>query len=114
MRQLLVVVDGHCRIESYTYRLQSGDETKSWLIRWEYHREPPRGDYEYSLAHVHVHGQFPDGEPIDRLHIPTRRVPLELVVWHLIAEWGVESKTDDWQAILTESIEGFDERRTAS
>ncbi len=107
MRQLLVVVDGHCRIESYTYRLQSGDEKESWLIRWEYHREPPRPDYAYPAAHLHVHGEFPGREPIGRLHIPTRRVPLELVVWHLIAEWGVESKTDDWQTILTEPIERF-------
>jgi hypothetical protein len=114
VRQSIVVIDGRCQTESYTYRLQSDLGLKSWLIRWEYHRDPPRPDYVYPAPHVHVHGRFSDSEAIDRLHIPTRRVPLELVAWHLIAEWGVQSKSDDWQAILTESIKGFDERRTSS
>jgi hypothetical protein len=35
-----------------------------------------------------------------------------LVAWHLIAEWDVETKSDNWQAILAASIEGFDSRRT--
>jgi hypothetical protein len=112
VRQVVVVVDGRCQTESYTYRLQSGETMESWLIRWEYQREPPRPDYVYPAAHVHVHGAFPDAEPIGRLHIPTRRVPFELILWHLIAEWGVESKSRDWQTILTESIEGFDRGRT--
>jgi hypothetical protein len=42
------------------------------------------------------------------LHIPTRCIPLELVVWHLIAEWGVETRSDDWRALLVASAEGFD------
>jgi hypothetical protein len=108
-----VVVDGHCRTESYSYRLQGDELATSWLVRWEFHREPPRPDYLYPRAHVHVNGTFPGGESTGRLHIPSRRVPLELVAWHLIAEWGVRSKTEDWQALLAESIAGFDERRTA-
>jgi hypothetical protein len=52
-------------------------------------------------------------EALDHLHIPTRRIPLELAIWHLLAEWGVTPRSDDWQAILRQSIEGFDERRTA-
>lgn len=35
VRQLFEVVDGHCRIESYSYRLQTADLRESWLIRWE-------------------------------------------------------------------------------
>lgn len=113
VRQIIEVVDGHCRTESDVYRLQTDDSPGSWLIRWEYYRNRPKPDYAYPLAHVHVNGEFASGQPINRLHIPTRRVPLELVVWHLIAEWGIVPKADDWQAILRESVEGFDERRTA-
>lgn len=113
VRQLFEVVDGHCQVESYSYRLQRSDERESWLIRWEYFRQPPRGDYPYPLAHVHFNGDFADGTPAARLHIPTRRLPLELVVWHLVAEWGVEPKAGDWRSVLTESIAGFDERRSA-
>jgi len=113
VRQVIEVVDGHCRTEAYSYRLQADASRSSWLIRWEYYRDPPRTDYPYVLAHVHVNGEFLDGEPLGRLHVPTRRVPLELVIWHLIADWGVESKTTGWQVLLAGSIKGFDERRTA-
>lgn len=113
VRQVIVVKDGHCSTESYGYRLQTDESAASWLIRWEYHREPPRSDYPYARAHVHVRGAFPDGKQADRLHIPTRRVPLELVLWHLIAEWGVKPKQDDWQQQLEASIDGFDRRRRA-
>lgn len=113
MRQTIVVVDGHCQTESYSYRLQADASTKSWLIGWEYYRDPPRPDYAYPLAHVHVSGTLSNGEPIGRFHIPTRRIALELVVWHLIAEWGVDARTKDWSAVLQESITGFDQRRTA-
>jgi hypothetical protein len=52
---------------------------------------------------------------LERVHIPTKRVPIELVLWHLMTEgvWGVSSKTSDWRSILEESLEGFYERRTA-
>ena len=113
VRQTVVVVGGHCQTESYTYRLQSGGSAKSWLLRWEYYRDLPRPDFLYPLAHVHVNGAFENGEAIARLHVPTRRIPLELVIWHLVAEWGVEPRSDDWAAVLEASITGFDERRTA-
>lgn len=67
-----------------------------WLLRWEYSRERPRADYAYPLAHIHA-----------------ARVPLELVLWHLIAEWGVTPKTDGWYDVLGESLAGFEQRRTA-
>jgi hypothetical protein len=113
VRQIIEVIDGHCRTESYSYRLQADEAVGSWLVRWEYHRERPRHDYSYPLAHVHVNATFDDGIPAGRLHIPTRRVPLELVIWHLIAEWDVRPRLDEWQPLLGESIEGFDERRRA-
>jgi hypothetical protein len=113
VRQLFVVVEGHCQVESYGYRLQTTEARESWLLRWEYYRERPRVDYPYPLAHVHFNGAFEDGGRAGRLHVPTRRVPLELVIWHLVAEWGVEPKSDDWQAVLSESIAGFDQRRSA-
>jgi hypothetical protein len=114
VRYVIVVKDGDFSIESYAYRLQTGRSRASWLIRWEYQRDSPRSDYPYARAHVHVHGAFPDGQQADRLHIPTLRVPLELVLWHLIAEWGVKPKRDDWQQQLEASIDGSDLRQRAS
>ena len=112
VRQMITVVGDHCQTEAYSYRLQTEETPGSWLIRWEYNRDPPRRDYPYPPAHLHVNGEFEDLGSMARLHLPTRRVPLELVIWHLIAEWGLTAKTNDWQAILRESIKGFDQRRT--
>jgi hypothetical protein len=91
------------------------------VLRWEYFRERPRLDYEYPLAHVHANAEFVEphlsvarlDKPPSHLHIPTARLPLELVLWHLIAEWHVTPKTDDWRTVLVESLEGFEQRRTA-
>lgn len=114
VRYVIVVKDGHCGTESYAYRLQADESADSWLIRWEYQREPLTSDYPYVRAHVHVRGAFPDGKQAGGLHIPTRRVPLELVLWHLIADWGVKPKREDWQQQLEASIDGFDRRQRAT
>jgi hypothetical protein len=58
IQQAIEVVGDHCQTVAYGYRFQSGDNMASWLLRWEYSREPPRPDYEYPLAHVHVNAQF--------------------------------------------------------
>ena len=94
---------------------------KSWLLRWEYFRERPRPDYEYPLAHVHANAEFVDpgpaaahlDKPPSHLHIPTARVPLVLVLCHVIAEWASLPKTDDWRELLSESLKGFERRRRA-
>lgn len=116
--RLLVVqtleVDGEqCRTLTYQYRPSLGEDKQSWLIRWEYFRHRPTTAYPYPLAHVHVN---PGGAVavLPKLHIPTRRVPLELVLWHAIAEWGVQPKGDDWQALLEDSIDEFERRRLSS
>lgn len=114
VHHVIVVEDGRCGTESYGYRLQASESKLSWLIRWEYTREAPKPDYPYPLAHVHVNGAFASGDAtLPKLHVPTRPVPLELVLWHLIVEWGVKPKRDDWQRILEDSMEGFAPSRHA-
>jgi hypothetical protein len=114
-QQKIDVEAGRCLTVTYQYRLQRTEEPQSWLVRWEFFRQRPRPDYVYPLAHVHVNAVLRDGQDVhalDFLHFPTRRVPFELVLWHLIVEWGVTPLSDDWQAILSESIDGFEERQT--
>jgi hypothetical protein len=108
VRLLVVVEDGRCRTESYTYRLQADASQGSWLIRWEYVREPPRAEYAYPRAHVHVNSFFVGGSPVARIHIATPRLPLELVVRNLISDWNVKPRTDDWKAFLEDSAKDFD------
>jgi hypothetical protein len=104
----------HLETTKCQYRLSLREDKQSWLIRWEYFRDPPTTAYPYPLAHVHVNADLVPGGPetaLAKLHIPTRRVPLELVLWHAIAEWGVEPKRDDWQALLQGSIDEFERQR---
>jgi len=109
VQQIVVVGDKGPRTESYSYRLLDDESLGSALVRWEYEREPTDPDYSYPRAHVHVNGHFADGTPIDRRHIATRRVSLELVVANLISDWGVKPRSGDWEAILEESAKEFDE-----
>jgi hypothetical protein len=101
---------------SYRYVLQADDTAASWLLRWEYLRDRPPG-YDHSLGHVHVRAELATAlaaKPLDRLHLPTARVAFELVLRHVIAEWGVQPKTGDWSGVLEESLSGFEKRGTAS
>lgn len=111
VQQIIEVVDGHCQTESYIYRLQRDEGRASWIIRWEYFRERPRADFPYPLGHLHVNARL-GGDELGGLHFPTRRVPIELVLWHLIVEWEVAPRSADWLSILEGSVRGFDERRT--
>jgi len=109
VRLVVVVEDGRCRTESYAYRLQADASRGSWLVRWEYRRDPPLADYAYPRAHVHVNSFFADGVPVGRIHVATGRMPLELVLRNLISDWGVKPRTEAWEAILKESAVDFDD-----
>jgi hypothetical protein len=111
----LQVTGEHCQTLTYQYRLSLGEDKQSWLMPSEDFRHRPTPAYPYPLAHVHVNAELLPGgtDALAKLHIPTRRVPLELVLWHTIAEWGVEPKRDDWQTLLADSIDDFERRRLA-
>ena len=109
------MVDGREHTAFYTYRLQSGDDRGSWLVRWDYICERPVR-YPYTLGHVHARADFITGmptKPLEKLHVATARVALELVLHHLITEWGVQTKSPNWETILERSLADFESRRTA-
>jgi hypothetical protein len=99
----------------YSYRLQTDSHDRaSWIMRWEFYRQRPSGN-PYVLSHLHLNGELDQPAPtksLPRLHVPTARVPLELVLWHLISEWDVAPITDEWQGVLQNSLEGFADRRS--
>jgi hypothetical protein len=70
---------------------------------------------------VHVNATFADvaltasrlRKPAAHLHIATARVPLELVLWHVISEWGVTPKTSAWRELPVRNsarLQGFTRR----
>lgn len=112
LQQKIDVRDDHCETVTYHYRFQTSGEKRSWLFRWEWFRKPPRADYPYPLAHFHVNATLAGGADVGGVHFPSGRIAIEQVLWGLIAEWGVKSKTDDeWQQVLQESLDGFERRR---
>ncbi len=110
VQQVFVVEDGACKMESYCFQLQEDASIESWQLRWDYCRDPPPAERPYARSHVHVNGMFFDGEPSASHHLPTGLVSLELVIWHLITDWGAKPRSEDWKAILEESIKGYEAR----
>lgn len=95
------VADDKAHTAAYRYVLQADTAHDSLLARWEYLRERPSG-YPYALGHVHVQADFaeplragPAGKALSRMHLPTARVALELVLRHVIAEWRCAGQ-DRW------------------
>ena len=115
IRQRVRVEGGKVHTLLYRYQLVSDakDPRSSWLIRWDYTRHWPTENPWYP-SHVHAHGDLKHGgsKQLKDMHIPAERIPLEMVLWHLLAEWAVTPLSDDWRELLRESIEGFRERRT--
>lgn len=107
LHQVQVDDDGLPHTHRYSYAFMTGPAA-DWAFRYEFNRVPPRPDYRYPLAHVHVAGDM------GKLHFPTRRMPLELVLLHLLTEdvWPVAPLDQDWAQILEAGIADFEERRS--
>ena len=98
------------------YRYQAGpdlDDPKPLFV-YEYDRYAPP---PYPRCHLHVFAAPKDFElkrSFPRLHLPTRRITLEQIVWHLIQEHGVQPRRDDWQQVLWRHEQWFRDRQRDS
>lgn len=117
--QRVWVEGGECHVLRYRYTIQSNEtDRRSAILRWQFHREKPNKDFGYLHSHVHVHATTGEGLDLTPLHIPTDRISLEMVIWHLFTDWaqfGVEPiKPDDkgWQDVLIDSEKTFRKART--
>ena len=89
---------------AYRYQWQSGADDGTWLVRWDYSRDPP------VPPHVNVHfgrGVNIGGKDSHKLHLPTGRVAIEDVVRFLAGEAGVTCNSDGWPKILDEAAAIF-------
>ena len=92
---------------SYTYQAGHELDNPRPLFAYQYDRSAP---FPYPRCHLHVFAA-PDAyaheRPFSRLHLPTRRITLEQIVWHLIQEHDVEPRRDDWRQVLWRHEEWF-------
>ena len=95
----------------YRYAYQAAPGADSWIVRWEYQREPGE-DYPYPRAHLHVNSS-PDSyagrKRFNELHIPTGRVTVEDVCRHLVDEHAVGPVSSDWRETLRRTEADFRE-----
>ena len=112
--QRVWIEDGECHVLRYRYTIQSEEANRrSALIRWQFHRAKPNKDFGFVHSHVHAHGTTSDGIDLTPIHIPTDRISLELVIWHLLTDWKsrgvcpVKPGGEDWQRVLIDSEENF-------
>lgn len=94
----------HRRLETTraTYTYQASDDLDEPIPVFSYQCDRTASS-PYPRCHLHVHAApagYALGKPFPRLHLPTRRISLEQVVWHLIQEHGVKPRRDDWHEVL--------------
>ena len=92
---------------TYAYQASEGLEDPSPVFSYQYDRT---ASSPYPRCHLHVHAtpeDYTGNKPFPRLHLPTRRISLEQVVWHLIQEHGVQPRREDWHEVLWRHEEWF-------
>lgn len=116
IRQSVRIEGDKTHTMAYSYRLCTRDDRREWLIRWEYTRDQA-ADNPFVPSHLHVRAEFlhhTPPKPLKDMHLATGRVPLELVLWHLITDWEVQALENDWRKRLQDSVDEFFKRRTHS
>ena len=92
---------------TYTYQASGDLDDPKPVFVYDYNRDVP---YPYPRCHLHVHAvpkHYTGDQLFPRLHLPTRRITLEQVVWHLIREHAVEPRHRDWHEVLWRHEEWF-------
>lgn len=96
----------------YRYTYQATPDDDSWIFRYEYVRDPPP-PYPYAMAHVHVNAlpaAYTGERPFPGLHLPTgRRITVERLCRHLIAEHGIDPISPHWEQVVAEAEAYFRE-----
>jgi hypothetical protein len=94
----------------YRYVYQRTCDDDSWIFRYEYVREPG-AEFPYSSEHLHVNATplaYGGPAPFPGLHLPTgRRITIERLVRHLIAEHEINPISEKWEEAVIEGEEHF-------
>jgi hypothetical protein len=100
------------RVYEANYQYQEDLDSNAWMVRYDYVRVP---EDEHPPSHVHVLGQLryasclPSKQPLERVHFPTGRIPIEAVIRLLADQFEVPCNCDAnfWRPLLSESEDAF-------
>ncbi|MEU6904417.1 hypothetical protein ACWDZW_02720 [Streptomyces coeruleorubidus] len=96
-----------------SFQYQETEEDHSAIFRYDYLRAQKD---EHPRSHLNIHGHldydFLGGRrPLEEVHFPTGRIPIEAVIRLLIVQFEVPAATldDVWMPVLTTSEAAFRE-----
>lgn len=108
---------------SYSYQYSTtSPEDPNWVLRYEYEVELIDPKVRYPAGHLHVNAEpteyarWETVKSFPSLHLPTCRLSLEEIVWHLVNEHSPnagDAEKEEWFALLNESKSGYEERIAA-
>lgn len=95
---------------AYYYTVIEADAPHRDIFGYHWH---PQGRSPITYPHLHLHSGADVGAPrMADAHFPTGRIAVEQVLRLLIKEFDVTPLRDDWETILQETQERFEEWRT--
>lgn len=100
------------KVAESSFQYQADEAGDDWIVRYDYLREP--GEDPHPTAHLQIRGQLhadvlSEDRPLDRVHFPTGRVPLEGVLRLLVEQFRVPTgePPEVWRGVLAESEQAF-------
>ena len=85
---------------TFTYQAGADNDDPRPVFAYHYDQHSRSG---YPRCHMHVHAaprHYAGERSFSRPHLPTRRLTVEQIVWHLIQEHGVQPGRPDWHQVL--------------
>ena len=85
---------------TYSYQAGNKPDDRRPVFSYQFDHDTP---FPYPRCHIHVYGAptgYAQDRAFHRLHLPTRRITLEQIVWHLIQEHSVQPRRPDWHDVL--------------
>ena len=99
------------KVEESSYQYQLDTEGERWVFRYDYLRHPR---HPHPASHFQIRGNLvedclPWRIPLERIHFPDSRVPLEAVIRLLVEQFGVPARQppEIWRPVLSESERPF-------
>lgn len=101
------------KVRKSSFQYQLDRQAEQWVFRYDYDRES--NPHAHPQAHLQLRGELQERSvlaqrrALERLHLPTGRMPLEGVIRLLVEEFGVACNQPRaiWRPVLAEAERAF-------
>lgn len=90
----------------YKYRWQVSAEDDSWIIRWDYVKEPRAVDHARAHVHINAHPEHYHATRTEfhQLHIPAGRLGIEDIASFLLSsDLDMPPVSEDWEDVIADA-----------